>query len=463
MSALGLAELLLPSIYNLHKCFILSYYFWALLSLSAFIIPNRLLPDGCVASSYFFLPFLFLGVGTGRDFSKTADYYKELGGEGNRIAFYLRVSTRKQARDGRSIDAQREAMDILIKREKPSVVYGYWDPGKSGTKFEDRKVMEIIELSKAGMIDEFWVAYIDRIGRNLLDMIEFLCILWRNNVYIRTPEKVYKNDDLPDLIMIIIECFMSERTNVNRKERANNSKRKNFLDKLWNKTAVPVGYIKNEDGWLTIIEEWVPIIRDIYKYFINGASYASISRKINTKCNLTDIDSLSAARVRSILNDPVYIGKPEHYGAFVDDSLLRLIPDDLFNQTQERLEILKRKRRKRKEIDPLQSFVKKHDISYLDFLKKNVKYICDYCGGDLVRNGSRKIDEIDRQNFLCKKCGKQIWVPNQSQMKKIRESYEEKTRTVNPLKDFNPQKRDKKPSKKKERKTQNTNLDDFIQ
>ncbi|MHA1973482.1 MAG: hypothetical protein ACTSW1_10840, partial [Candidatus Hodarchaeales archaeon] len=126
----ALPRRILLNLYNLHKRYFSSYCFLVLVWVFASILLNDLFPVPYFDSSYFLSLFLFLGIIDGRDFSKTADFYEKLGGEGNRVAFYLRVSTRKQARDGRSIDVQREAMDQLIEREKPSVVYGYWDPGK---------------------------------------------------------------------------------------------------------------------------------------------------------------------------------------------------------------------------------------------------------------------------------------------------------------------------------------------
>jgi len=455
----ALAERLIPVIYSLRNYRVLSYFLWMFLFWCASIILNNLLGEGDGLSSYFFVSVLFLGVDSGKDFSKIADYYRMFGGEGNRVAYYLRVSTRKQARDGRSIDAQRDAMDQLIKREKPSVVYGLWDPGKSGTEFEDRKVTEIVELAKDGLIDEFWVAYIDRIGRNLLDMLEFLCVLWRNNVYIRTPEKLYKNEDLPDLILLIIQCFMSEQTNTDRKERANNSKRKNFLDKKWNKTAVPMGYEKNKDGWLTKIDDWIPILRDIYKYFIDGASYAGISRKINSKHNL--INKISSARVKSILTDPVYIGKPEHYGSLVDDSSLKMIPDDIFNQVKNRIGKLSTNRKTSKKVDPLKILADRFDISLLEFLD-NIALYHNNCGGKLVKNGSRFIDNIPRQTYICKKCKEQFWIPNQKQINKLLNYEKEKRETINPLKKTKNAKSGKSGKKKKNKNLKKGKLDDFI-
>lgn len=130
------------------------------------------------------------------DLRNRADCVQELGGDGPRVAAYLRVSTTKQAKDGVSLDVQRDKIKEMIKHFKPSQLYEYIDPGKSGREFDNRKVTDILELAKKGMVDELWVTHIDRVGRTLLDLLHFFVILWRNNVIIRTFEDSYTSKNL---------------------------------------------------------------------------------------------------------------------------------------------------------------------------------------------------------------------------------------------------------------------------
>jgi len=443
MMRTALADRIILVFYSLRNLDVLSYFFGLVVCWCVFIILKWGFGFGGSFVSYFTLPHFVLSNIGGRDFSKVADYYKEFGGNGARIAYYLRVSTVKQARDGRSIDAQRDAMEDLVAREKPSIVYGYSDPGKSGTEFDNRKIMDVEALVKSGLIDEFWVSYIDRIGRDLLKLISFLCVLGDHDVVIRTPEKVYSSDRLPDLVMFILESYMSEKSNIERKERANNSKRKNFMDKKWNKTAVPLGYCKTTSGWLSVKEEWIPIINDVFKYFLKGESYAGISRRINKKYRDILEKTFSSYRVKSILQDPVYVGKPKHYGSMVDDSTLQMVSIDIYQQSQKRLEVLNRRHQMSKNKNPLKELVERYDITSLDFLNKICLQHKD-CGGKLVKNGSRVFDGVIRQTFLCKNCGEQFWVPNQTEIEDIQAHHKKKERTINPLRKIN-----KKETKKK--------------
>ena len=103
-----------------------------------------------------------------------ADRIEERGGIGKRIAYYIRVSTKKQVKYGDSIGHQKDTINKMIQSLNPSKVYGYIDPGKSGREFNNRKITIILKLAQSKLIDEFWVTQIDRVGRTLLDLLYFL-------------------------------------------------------------------------------------------------------------------------------------------------------------------------------------------------------------------------------------------------------------------------------------------------
>jgi uncharacterized protein with PIN domain len=171
---------------------------------------------------------------------------------------------------------------------------------------------------------------------------------------------------------------------------------------------------------------------------------------------------LSAARVKSILNDPVYIGKPEHYGAVVDDSSLRIISDTLFNQIKERLEKNKIKRRTSRENDPLKIMAERYGVSLFDFIDNMIHYHKP-CGGELVKNGTRIVDNIERQTFKCKKCREQFWVPNQHQMKQLKKHDKERKETIDFFKRSKQNNSKNIKKKDKEKNSKNRKMDDYFE
>jgi hypothetical protein len=92
-----------------------------------------------------------LGAKTGP--SVPTDWVEELGGNGPKVAAYLRVSTGKQAKKGFSLDDQREQFEKLKANRNPSRVYWFIDPGKSGRDFDKRKLNTIVTVHLFGKLN----------------------------------------------------------------------------------------------------------------------------------------------------------------------------------------------------------------------------------------------------------------------------------------------------------------------
>ena len=95
-----------------------------------------------------------------------------------RTAIYLRVSTDKQAQEGDSIPAQRDALKKYIDSHDDMILFGeYMDDGVSGTKSDRDELQRMLNDVKEGMIDQILVTKLDRLYRNIrhyLNMQELL-------------------------------------------------------------------------------------------------------------------------------------------------------------------------------------------------------------------------------------------------------------------------------------------------
>ena len=160
-----------------------------------------------------------------------ADLVEFFSGVGKRVAAYMRVSTWWQAKHGRSLDVQVDNIKGMVVIEKPSLLISYTDGGLSGRSIHNRKIPWIIKLAEDHLIDELWACDFTRLGRNALDLIILFCTLAQLGVAIRTLERVYTSDNLPDLIMVVMESVKAEKENIERSTKANDSKKKIFKKK----------------------------------------------------------------------------------------------------------------------------------------------------------------------------------------------------------------------------------------
>lgn len=347
--------------------------------------------------------------------SREAEWIEDIGGNGPRVAGYLRVSTRRQAKEGFSLEAQREQLNKLKNELKPSRIYWFVDAGKSGVDFDKRKISSILRLKDRGEIDELWVTNIDRIGRECRKSLYFFLEFCDDGAIIRTPEKQYVLRDLSSLLIYVIEAHTSELANRSRAKAAVAGKAQSFKKKHWNK-ATPLGYQK-KGRWLEKTPEFAPIVKEIYSRFLRTKSLQRVRKYINAKHRRFLSKPLSRYQIRRILSDPVYVGKPKHLGEAVVDASLAYIDEDAFLVS---LKVLEDVREKYKPIrlSPVKELVATYGISALEYLDQ-LGFHHKSCGGQIVKNGTNLENETRQQILLCKKCKTQWKVPTKAQLKRI--------------------------------------------
>ena len=90
------------------------------------------------------------------------------------LAIYIRVSTEDQAKEGYSLEVQREYLESFAKREGLAIFKTYQDDGISGYTTERPALKELIKDAKERKIDLVLVHKIDRFSRNLKDLLNLV-------------------------------------------------------------------------------------------------------------------------------------------------------------------------------------------------------------------------------------------------------------------------------------------------
>ena len=91
-----------------------------------------------------------------------------------KAALYLRVSTENQAKEGYSLEVQREYLESFAKREGAEAFKIYQDDGISGYSAERPALKELLKDSKKKRFDLVLVYKIDRFSRNLKDLLNLV-------------------------------------------------------------------------------------------------------------------------------------------------------------------------------------------------------------------------------------------------------------------------------------------------
>jgi DNA invertase Pin-like site-specific DNA recombinase len=350
-----------------------------------------------------------------------ADCVEELGGTGPGVATYLRVSSAKQVKTF-SLDAQREKLNRMKDERKPSKIYWFTDPGKTGKRFDKRKLNAIMELKEKGLIRELWVADIDRLGRECRSLLIFFLNLCDGGISIRTPEKEYSITDLSSILIYVMEAYAAQQSNEARARAAVAGKIQAFRQHRWNK-QVPLGYCRiseNKNSWIKKNEQWKPTIKEIYTHFLEFKNVAMVFRRISASHNPI-LHSLTRHQIRRILSDPVYCGKPQQSKEELVDPSLMFIDLDTFQKTKE-LSKLIAEQHKARNLEPVRELVATYGITALQFLD-HIEFRHRNCEGKIERNGT-KPGNPRQQIFLCKKCPAQWTIPTESQLRRLRTACE---------------------------------------
>jgi len=329
--------------------------------------------------------------------SQPLDYVEDLGGAGPRVAVYLRQSKKKAG--SFSIEAQRDAMNEMKDKYKPSRIYWFVDQrsSKSARDFDKLKINWILELRERKEVEELWIFLIDRMGRVFRKLVYFFLEFCDDGGIIRTPERAYGMEDLLDFVR---EADQSQKANEVRVKAVVSAKARGFRQKRWNKRAVPLGYTR-KDHWLEKLPGFEQLIIEIYSLFLTTKNLRYVSKRLGTFGGLL-AKALNPDRVRRVVSDPVYIGKPEHMGAVVIDPNLAFIDEETFRKSREILtKIQERYRPKR--IGPLESLAISKPITFLQILEFFELHHRG-CGGLVVKNGTTNDEGLWQQLFKCNKC-----------------------------------------------------------
>ena len=406
----ALAELRILSINALRTAIISSYF----VSIVAILSSHLFLGLGTTLSHLVLPSFALLAPFLSNNFAesdknnlsehfKWIDYVEDLGGDGPKVAAYLRISKKKK--ESYSLEAQRDAINKMKNKFKPSKVYWFIDDGKSSKSPEDfdkLKINSIWKLRERKEIQELWVFKVNRMGRVCKKLLYFYLDFCDDGGIIRDSEKSYDMKELANIILFVLEAHAAEKANKDRAAAAVAGKARSFKQKRWNK-PVPKGYKKTV--WLQKQPNFEQLINDIYNLFLKEENLESVRKDLRNFAQLLP-KPLTVPQIRRILSDPIYIGKPEHLGEVVLDPDLAFVDEKTFRKS---LEILTKiqERCKTKRLGPLENCATSTPITFLQMLEIFELHHRG-CGGVVWKNGTTNDEGPWQQLFRCKGC-KKFW------------------------------------------------------
>jgi site-specific DNA recombinase len=268
-----------------------------------------------------------------------------------RVAIYARVSTTEQAEDGFSIPAQIEVIREHCQREGKLVVKEYVDNGLSAKSIDNRPdLMRLLDDASKKIFDEVIVWKSSRLSRNTEDQLKMVRIFQKNNISFHSlTENFDASNPTGELIMGVLSVFNTYE----RKNTVQNVKlgmRQRAKQGKWN-GGIVLGYdtvrVPGTDGTrLQINKDEAYVVQRIFNLYASGKGYKAIASQLNYDGFKTKkLNYFSTIGVRTILTNPVYIGKVRfvtHIGSekksphefIYDGEHEPIITEDLWNTVQ---------------------------------------------------------------------------------------------------------------------------------
>jgi site-specific DNA recombinase len=225
-------------------------------------------------------------------------------------AIYVRVSTEEQAREGMSIDTQLDKLMAYADFQGWDNLVPFVDEGESAKDMNRPAMKRLIELVKKGQVARVVTMTVDRLSRNLLDMLNFIELCeTHNTAYVCVSLNFDTSTPIGRMVLQILAAFAEfERAMIASRVKVNMAqivtKKKKYL------AAPPFGYQFDSEGKLVIVPEEAEWIRKAADMFISGHGYRSIAAFLNNSGLRTRKDKpWSASTVRNMLTSELYIGK----------------------------------------------------------------------------------------------------------------------------------------------------------
>jgi site-specific DNA recombinase len=238
--------------------------------------------------------------------------------EVKRVALYARVSTTEQAEEGYSIDEQIRLLKLWCERQGYTVHEVYVDRGLSGKSIKGRPALQqLLNDAKQKEFDIVLVWKMNRLARNILDLLKIVNLLEQKNISFKSFSEDYQTETSSGKLQFHMMAAISEFERGNIAENVKMGMLARAKEGSWNGGQV-LGYDsieftsdnkKRKTTKLVINDKEAQTIRKIFELYTEGHGYKSIANKVNKEGHRSKKGNLfSINAIRTILTNPVYVG-----------------------------------------------------------------------------------------------------------------------------------------------------------
>src|SRR5213592_1084931 len=253
-----------------------------------------------------------------------------------RVAIYTRVSTEDQAKEGFSLDAQRERLQAYCLARDWAVAATYIDDGHSGRNTKRPAYQRM--MAERDRWDALLVIKMDRIHRNARNFMEMMENLreWGKD-FVSASESLDTSTAMGRFVMDIIQRIAQlESEQIGERVKMGMTQKARVGPGILG-FHPPLGYDVT-DGRLVPIETEAEVVREMFDLCLEGRTLEETAADLNENGRRTKRGTAwTSIKVYRILHNPVYAGFLRWDGIVRKADHDPVVPMETFNHVQERL------------------------------------------------------------------------------------------------------------------------------
>ena len=229
-----------------------------------------------------------------------------------KVALYSRVSTEDQAKEGYSLEVQREYLESFAKGEGLIIFKIYQDDGISGYTTERPALKQLLKDAKQRKFDLVLVYKIDRFSRNLKDMLNLVDELSSYGVGFKSATEPFDTTTSAGKLMFQQLGSFAEFERNRIAERVFPGMVKGVQQGNWQGARyAPYGYRYNKERKLLEIDEQeAKVVKLIYTMFLCDKSIFAITEYLTKKGYRNRKGNIFSTKlIGDILKNRIYTGK----------------------------------------------------------------------------------------------------------------------------------------------------------
>ena len=253
-----------------------------------------------------------------------------------KAVIYARYSSDNQREE--SIEGQIRECTAFAEKNGITILRHYIDRAFSAKTDNRPEFQNMIKDSSKRLFDMVIVWKLDRFARNRYDSARYKATLKKNGVKVVSATEIISEGAEGIILESVLEGY-AEYYSADLSEKVIRGMTDNALKCKYNGGTLPIGYTIDSEQHFQLDPLTAPFVLETFKKYDEGWTIHAIREWLNERgLKNTRRRKMSYNSVGHLLHNRRYIGEYSYRDTVIPDGIPAIVPQDLFDRVQEKLE-----------------------------------------------------------------------------------------------------------------------------